>query len=501
MNTTPSPARSMVTSRLGRRQFIRYSAITATVLGAAPSFLRAQNLNSKLSVAAIGVGGKGGSDTSQVAGHGETIYSVCDVDKNTLEGAGNRYKGASRYTDYRKMLEEVGSHIDAVIVSTPDHHHAIATSMAMKMGKHAYVQKPLTHSVFEARHLRTLAKEKKVCTQMGNQGSAGPGLRRAVEVIHAGIIGKPLELHVWSNRPIWPQGIDRPAGEDPVPEHLDWDVWLGPAPFRPFKAGAETTDKEGKKRRGGGPYHPFAWRGWVDFGTGALGDMACHTVNMPFRALKLGYPTAVECEEVSESRKETYAKTSRIRFEFPSREGLPPLKFWWYDGNPGDKSVRLLRPSPDITQDIIALRGSLPASGCLVIGDKGRLFSGDDYGFTFHFRMNDEKTLRPQVTKVDGKDVEDEAIRGIAQTIPRLANSGDDGHKKEWLDAIRANKPAMAFSNFDIAAYLTEVILLGCVAVQHGTGKKLDWDGPGMKAKNANIASLVKREYRKGWAL
>ncbi len=503
MNTSSSPERTIVLSRLGRRQFIRYTAVTATVLGAAPAFLRGQNLNSKLNIASIGVGGKGSSDTAHCAQHGENIYAVCDVDKNTLEGAGKKYQGATRYTDYRKMLEEVGGHIDAVTVSTPDHHHAIATSMAMKMGKHAYVQKPLTHSVFEARHLRQLAKEKKVCTQMGNQGSAGPGLRRAVEVIQAGIIGKPLELHVWSNRPIWPQGIDRPEGEDPVPEHLDWDIWIGPAPMRPFKGAPEVTDKEGKKsRRGGGPYHPFAWRGWKDFGTGALGDMACHTVNMPFRALKLGYPNLVECEEVSEVKPETYAKTSRIRFEFPAREGLPPLKFWWYDGNPGDKSVKLLRPSPDITQDIVALKGSLPSSGCLVIGDKGRLFSGDDYGFSFHFRMNDEKELRPQKKNVDGKDVEDEAIRDIPQTIPRIASgSGDEAHKKEWLDAIRAGKPSMAYSNFDIAAYLTEIILLGCVAVRHGVGKKLDWDGPNMKAKNVNVSNLVKREYRKGWAL
>jgi hypothetical protein len=170
--------------------------------------------------------------------------------------------------------------------------------------------------------VRQLAKEKNLATQMGNQGSAESGLRRAVEVIQAGVIGTPLECHVWSNRPIWPQGLDRPPGEDPVPESLDWDVWLGPArKVRPFKKGV---------------YHTFNWRGWFDFGTGALGDMACHTVNMPFRALKLGYPNVVECELASRMYPETFPKTSRIRFEFPEREGLPPLKFWWYDGNPDD---------------------------------------------------------------------------------------------------------------------------------------------------------------------
>jgi hypothetical protein len=481
----------MKSSNLSRRQFIRYSAATTAIFGTAPAFLRGQNLNSKLNVACIAVGGKGGSDTAHVAGHGENIYAICDVDKNTLEGAGKKYVGATRYNDYRKLLEEAGGNIDAVTISTPDHHHAIAASMAMKMGKHVYVQKPLTHSVSEARYLRQLAKEKKIVTQMGNQGSAGPGLRRAVEVIQAGIIGKPLELHVWSNRPIWPQGMDRPEGEDPVPDTLDWDIWLGPAPLRPYKKGVYHS-----------PGATGRWRGWKDFGTGALGDMACHTVNMPFRALKLGYPNLVECEEVSDAKPETYAKTSRIRFEFPAREGLPPLKFWWYDGNPRDTDVKPLRPSPDLTQDIIALRTSLPASGCLVIGEKGRLFSGDDYGFAFHFRMNDEKELKAHQTKeADGKVVEHEAIRDIPMSIPRLASSGDEGHKKEWLDAIRANKPNMPFSNFDVAAYLTEIILLGCVAVRVGAGKRLDWDGPNMKAKNADVASLVKRQYRKGWAL
>jgi predicted dehydrogenase len=199
--------------------------------------------------------------------------------------------------------------------------------MAMKMGKHIYCQKPLTRSVYEAHDAPTREQEKAGDTN-GQPRERGRRLRRAVEVIQAGVVGKPTELHVWSNRPIWPQGIDRPAGEDPVPLTLDWNLFLGPAPFRPYKKDT---------------YHPFKWRGWKDFGTGALGDMACHTVNMPFRALKLGYPDVVECEETSDSHPETYAKTSRIRFEFPAREGLAPLKFWWYDGSPSDKSASCAR--------------------------------------------------------------------------------------------------------------------------------------------------------------
>jgi hypothetical protein len=278
-------------------------------------------------------------------------------------------------------------------------------------------------------------------------------------------------LHVWSNRPVWPQGLDRPEGEDPVPATLDWDLWLGPAAFRPYKKDV---------------YHTFKWRGWYDFGTGALGDMACHTVNMPFRALKLGYPTVVECEVASRVYPETFPKTSRIRFEFPERDGLPPLKFWWYDGNPGD-AIKPLRPPADAAKEIITSRGNLPASGCLVIGDKGRIFSPDDYGSQFFVVLKDEKEYK------NGKD--HEACKEVAQTIPR-----SPGHDREWFDMMKGGAPA--YSNFDIAAYLTEIILLGCVALRVGVGRKLDWDGPNMRAKNAPEAEkFVKRQYRDGWAL
>ena len=467
-----------------RRDFINRSLLaTALAAASAPPLLRGQNLNNKVDVAVVGAGGKGASDTDECAKGGANIVALCDVDKNTLNSRLAKYPQAKGYRDYRKLYEEMGKSFDAVIVSTPDHVHAPAASLAMKMGKHAYVQKPLTHSVAEARHLRLLAAEKKVVTQMGNQGSAGDGLRRAVEVIQAGIIGKPTELHVWSNRPIWPQGIDRPAGEQPVPENLDWDLWLGPAPMRPYNKG----------------YHPFAWRGWKDFGTGALGDMACHTVNMPFRALKLGYPTLIEAEAVSDNHAETYAKSSRIRFEFPERDGLPPLKFWWYDGKPNDPDVKAMRPHDDIVSDVIALSAgqkdkngnpkpaTLPTSGCLVVGTKGRLYSADDYGSTFYMRLNDEKEMKHQ------KD------HGAVAAIPENYTKCVGGHYKEWVDACKGGRTP--YSEFAIAAYLTEIILLGCVATQVGVGKKLDWDGPNMKAKNLDVSKLVKRDYRPGWTL
>ena len=445
----------------------------------APYFLRAQGANERINIACIGVGGKGDSDSSSAFGLGGNIVALCDIDSGTLgkkdtqlkdrASKGNRTYDAKLYGDWRKMFDELGKSIDAVTVSTPDHVHGLAAITALKLAKHVYCQKPLTQTVWEAREMRRLANEKKVATQMGNQGSAGSGLRRAVEVIQAGVIGAPRELHVWSNRPIWPQGLDRPKGEDPVPSNVDWDLWLGPAAFRPFKSGV---------------YHTFAWRGWYDFGTGALGDMACHTVNMAFRALKLGYPTAVELEVASRIYPETFPLSSRIRFEFPEREGLPPCKFWWYDGNPKGR-ISPLRPPSDLTKEIVSQRGEFPGSGCLVIGDKGKLFSPDDYGSQFSIVLNDEKEY------VSG--TKHEACKDVPQTIPR-----SPGHDQEWFAAMRGG-PA-PYSNFDIAAYLTEIILLGCVALRVGIGHKLEWDGPNMRAKNEPLAEqFVKRQNRKGW--
>jgi predicted dehydrogenase len=453
----------MPQQNLSRRRFLKYSSIAGAAAFGAPYIMRAQDQPAinKLNIAVIGAGGKGASDTDSCAS--ENIVALCDVEQATLDKRKEKYPNAKLFKDYRKMLEQM-KEIDAVIVATPDHHHAPASIMAMKMGKHVYCQKPLTHSVYEARMMREVAAKQKVATQMGNQGSAESGLRRAVEVIQSGAVGGVKEVHVWSNRPIWPQGMDFPKEVQPVPEGLDWDLFLGPAPERPYNAA----------------YHPFKWRGWQDYGTGALGDMACHTANMPFRALKLGYPTAVEATS-SGMNKASYPKSSKIKFDFPAREGMPPVAFYWYDG--GEK------PSDDLTGEILEFIGNqkdkdgnprpkkLPISGCLLVGEKGKIFSPDDYGARFH--------LLPE------KDFE--GYQGPAETIAR-----SPGHYKEWLDACKGGKAP--YSNFDIAAYLTEIILLGCVALR--VGKKLDWDGPNMRAKNApEAAQFVKREYRKGWTL
>jgi predicted dehydrogenase len=418
--------------------------------------------NEKLNFACIGVGGKGDSDTDQAGNHGN-IVALCDIDDKTLDRKAAKYPEAKKYNDFRKMLEEMDKKIDAVTVSTPDHTHAVASIMAMKMGKHVYCQKPLTHSVFEARKMREIARNCRVATQMGNQGTAEDGLRTAVEIIQAGGIGPVREAHVWTNRPVWPQApglTKRPKAEE-CPSYVHWDLFLGPAPERPYSPA----------------YHPFKWRGFWDFGTGALGDMACHTANMAFMALKLGYPTSIVAES-GELNDETYPAWARITFEFPARDKMPPVKFFWYEGKRDGKKVL---PPENLLSQVLKQGESLADSGSLLVGDKGILFSPNDYGAQFK--------LLPAEAFVDFKKPE--------PTLPRNGR-GDDGMKAEWVKAIKGGPPAM--SNFDYAAMLTETILLGNVAIR--VGKKLEWDGPNLRVTNCPEAEkFIKREYRKGWTL
>ena len=480
--TKPSP-----NAHWNRRSFLKASALAA---GAAafgvPTLLRGQNLNSKLSIAGIGVGGKGSSDIDCCAT--ENIFALCDVDTARAAGSVKKYPGAKFYRNYRQMLDEVGKSIDAVTVSTPDHFHAIAASAAMQLGKPVYCQKPLVQTIYEARYLRDLAKKTGVITQMGNQGSAADGLRRAVECIQSGIIGQVSEVHIWSNRPVWPQGLNRPDGSDPVPESLDWDQWIGPAAMRPYKKGV---------------YNPFNWRGWLDFGTGALGDMACHTVNMPFRALRLGYPTEIEAQALDGMNTETYPLGSKIRFQFPARKTgdseQAPVTFWWYDGGRLDPKAPhghdfSNKPPQELTADVKEMFGEVPNSACLLIGDKGKIFSPDDYGEQFFIKLKDDAKYH-HYTK-------HEAVPGIPVVIPRNAfkGSGDFRQHQEWIAAIKANKPEDCYSRFEVGAQLTEIMLLGCVALR--VGKKIEWDGPNMKALNCpEAAPFIKREYRAGWKL
>ncbi len=486
---------------MNRRKFLYYSALAATSSALAQSVLkpgpRSVSANEKLNIGAVGIGGKGGSDITHCAG--ENIVALCDVDAKVLANVKSKYPQANTYGNFRDMFEKE-KNLDAVIIATPDHLHATIASMAMRMGKHVYCQKPLTQTIYEARLLRKLAAESNVATQMGNQGSAEDGLRHAVEVVQSGLIGSVRQVYVWTNRPIWPQGMDRPAGEDPVPESLDWDQWLGPAPLRPFKSDypdARPAPANGKGRRARrGVYHPFVWRGWQDFGTGALGDMACHTANMPFRALKLGYPNQVEAQS-SGINHESYPLKSTIRFEFPAREGLPPVTFWWFDGGNAKSDSPFEhdgsnKPPKEVTADVQNMLDKVPGSGCLLVGDKGQLFSPDDYGAQFFVKLKDEKEFQ------DGRS--HEGVKAVPQTIPRNAHKGgaDPRQHLEWIAACKGGPKG--YSDFSIAAYLTEIILLGCVALR--VGKKLDWDGPNMRVTNApEAADIIRRHPRKGWEL
>jgi predicted dehydrogenase len=322
--------------------------------------------------------------------------------------------------------------------------------------------------------MRETAKKMGVCTQMGNQGTTENALRRAVEIVQAGGLGKVTEVYVWTNRPVWPQspGLKaRPKEEQPIPSYLSWDLWLGPAPFRAFYHGPDP-----KKHRG--LYHDFNWRGWWDFGTGALGDMACHTANLPFMALKLGHPTSVSgtCEPINP---ETYPGWARITFEFPARGAMPPVKFVWHEGR---KDNVLVHPPQEVLSKVLKEGQKLSASGSILVGDKGTMYSPDDYGGTVRYFPEEIKDSKAE------------------QTLPRNGG-GDGGQKREWVEAIKANKPSIALSNFDYAAMLTETILLGNVAMRV-PDKKLDWDGPNLKFSNAPEANkFLHTEYRKGWTL
>lgn len=464
-----------MSSRLNRRSFVKKTSIAGAGFWLAGGIAPAQEKKSALEglrFAGVGVGGKGGSDIDQAGTFGEVV-GICDIDDNTLGKKGEKFTKAKKFNDFRKMLEEMGKDIDAVVIGTPDHTHAPAAAMAMRMGKHVYVQKPLTHTVKEARVLRELAVEKKVCTQMGNQGTAENGLREAVELVRAGVIGQVKEVHVWTNRPIWPQSpkvTARPTGTTEIPKHVHWDEFIGPAPMRPYAPG----------------YHPFAWRGWWDFGTGALGDMACHTANMAFMALKLGYPTSVmaECEKINN---ETYPGWAKVALEFPARDTMAPVTLRWYEGK---LDGVLVHPPKELQAKILAKgkdgkEEKLVSSGSILVGDKGIIYSPNDYGAAFRLYNLDGSAM--EKPKVD-------------QVLPRNGK-GDSGMKGEWVEAIRKNDPTIAMSNFNYAGMLTEAILLGNVGMKE-SGKKLEWDGPNFKFTNNSGANAhLHFEYRKGYSL
>ena len=467
-----------------RRDFLKNSALVGTAWWVGQTFASgadSKNPVERLNVASIGVEGKGSSDSSH-AGYVGNMVALCDIDDLHLEKKGHAFKTARKFNDYREMLDVMGDKIDAVTVSTPDHSHAPASILAMKKGKHVYTQKPLTWSVYEARRMREVANEMKVATQMGNQGTADSGFRTGVEIIRSGAIGHVKEVHVWTNRPIWPQGDGRPHKNrttkkmedgqivdiykgDPVPKNVHWELFLGPAPLRPYVEGV---------------YHPFKWRGWLDFGTGALGDMACHTANMAVMSLELFDPVAVDVKATTGIvENETYPKYSVLEYDFPERSTilfnkgvkLPACKMTWYDGQQ--------YPPKELLQG-----EKRSESGLLLVGEHGSLYSPNDYGA--------RHVLLPRNKFKNFKAPE--------PTLPRTHGIGDDDsrHLQEWAAACRGGQPAM--SNYNYSSRLTETMLLGNLALR--AGGRIEWDAKDQRVTNLPEANkFVRREYRSGYTI
>jgi predicted dehydrogenase len=435
-----------------RRSFIKTTAAIGAGYWVAGGIEPRKSIaaNEQINFASIGVGGKGQSDSGDAGRHGNMV-AICDIDEGTLNKAAAKWPNAKKFYDFRKMLEECEKEIDAVTVSTPDHCHAVASAMAMRMGKHCFTQKPLTKTIEEARVLGDIAREKKLATQMGNQGTASNNLREAAAVVKSGALGDIQVAHVWTNRPVWPQGKGLKVKEEEAPADIHWAEFIGPAKMRPFSR----------------EIHPFKWRGFWDFGTGALGDMACHTLNMPYMALNLKDPVSIQAETDGHDGN-VFPKWSIITYEYPELDGRKAVTMKWYDGG----------KLPD--QSLFPEGEKVASSGVLLIGTKGKLYAPGDY------------------CENGGR------IFGVDK--PKVEWVKSPGHFEEWVRAIKGGEEAMSnFQNY--AGGLTETVLLGNLAVwcapEAGqAGKKVQWDAKGMKATNApEAAHLVKAEYHNGYKL
>ncbi len=467
-----------------RRRFLRNSTFAAAGFFIVPRHVLGRGFvapSDKLNIAGIGVGGKGESDLAEFAkSPNVNIIALCDVDDRQAAKSVASFPKAKYYKDFREMLAKEKNNIDAVSISTPDHTHAVATLAAMQLGKHVYTQKPLTHDIYEARILAQAAKKYKVITQMGNQGGSGDGVRQGKEMYMAGLIGDVSEAHAWTNRPVWPQGIPKPSGDFPVPKELNWDLWLGPAKAIPFNPA----------------YVPFNWRGWWAFGTGALGDMACHILDPVYRILPIDYPDTAEC-----SVSNTYTKmweedhnvdgappSSIIHLNYPRKDKPGNIKVSWYDGG-------LLPERPDELLPDQAF-GSWDG-GVMLVGTKGKLLF-DCYGAN--------PRLLP-TRNMDGQQMP-------PQTIKRVP----EGHYIQWVNAcIAGYGKGETSSPFEYAGPFTESILMGNLAIRSAMAvnpnsksrgdkypgrKKLLWDARNMKITNYDEANkYVRSEYREGWKL
>lgn len=445
-----------------RREFLKSSAAASAAMIVPRRVLGGKGQNppsDKLNIAGIGVGGMGGGDLSGMTE--ENIVALCDVDWDRAAGTFEKFPKATKYKDFRVMLDKEKD-IDAVVVATPDHFHAVAVMAAIQLGKHVYCEKPLTHTIREARTLTLASREAGVVTQMGIQGHATESIRVLCEWIWDGAIGDITEVHAWTPHPVWPQGIDRPRETPPVPDTLDWNLWLGPAPYRPYHPA----------------YLPQLWRGWWDFGTGGLGDMGCHIFDHIVWSLKLGPPESVEASHSwfvpdkmtwdKPVNSETYPRASLVTYKFPAREGFPPLTLTWYDGG-------LMPPRPEELPEGLMMGDQY--GGALYVGDRGEILCGS-HGANSLRILPEERMLdyeRPQ------------------RTIPRSI-----GHRLEWIEACKGRGKAQA--DFEFSGPLTEMVLLGNIAIR--TGWKLKWNSQNMRFLNRPEADeFVHKPYREGWSL
>jgi len=428
--------------KFNRRSFLKTSSLfgAATTLGVWSEVPAAESNspNEKLNIGAIGVANRAAANIAGVKN--ENIVAICDVDDTLLNRAARDFSKASKYNDFRRLIDKEARNIDAVVVGAPDHIHAPASAAAMQLGKHCYCEKPLTHTVYEARVLAELAAKNKLATQMGTQIHAGNNYRRVVEILQSGAIGTVEEVHTWVGAS-W-GGYTRPTKAQPVPSNFHWDLWLGPAPKRPYHS----------------TYQPMNWRGWWDFGGGALGDMACHHMDLPFWALGLRHPTTIEAHGPEVDR-EVCPVGLTVKYEYPARGSQPPVSLTWYDGN-------------KIPSEVAGHK--IPSAGSMFIGSKGQLYA--NYG---------QYKLYPEQDFADYKP-----------PTPTIPNS--IGHHQEWIKACKEGTPTTC--NFDYSGALTEAVLLGNVSYR--SGSKLDWDAKSLKATNCPAADeFLSRQYRSGWTL
>lgn len=449
----------MSTQEITRRAFLTATTTTAAVVaGCATNTAKVVpgkiSPNEKINCAGIGVGGKGMGDISSC--RRENIVALCDPDSERAAEAFYRYPDAAKFADYRKMFDKMAKDIDACTISTPDHTHAPAAFMAMNLGKHVYVQKPLTHTIAEARMLTRLAAKTGVVTQMGNQGHCGDGVRDLCEMLWTGAIGDVTEAHIWTNRPIWPQGIPDPLPEEPVPPTLEYDLWIGTAPMRPYNKG----------------YVPWNWRAWWDFGCGAIGDMACHIMDPAFWSLKLfeAQSYTVQVMQQDGMNSQTGPNRSTIKYQFPARGDMPAVTVYWRDGGNMPPRPADVPENQKLGED---------DNGSLFIGTQGYLTAGE-YGGNARL-LPDEKMT--DYVKPD-------------PTLPRIQNEDPYRH---WLECIHNGQKSV--SDFSYAGPLTEVANMGNVAL-HAGNKELHFDVESMRITNdADANQWLTKEYRKGWEL